>query len=56
MVLEKVQSFQSPGSDEVAEGISLCVAGAWQPGKIIKGKANCRTMENADLPEQLKVV
>lgn len=33
MVLEKVQSFQSPGSDEVAEGISLCVAGPGSPAR-----------------------
>ncbi|GAB0187495.1 hypothetical protein GRJ2_001214800 [Grus japonensis] len=24
---------------------------AWQPGEIMKGKANCTTMENAELPE-----
>lgn len=48
MVLEQVQSFQMPGSGEVAESISFCVSG---PGKIIKDKANCTTMENAELPE-----
>lgn len=24
---------------------------AWQPGEIIEDKANCTTMENAELPE-----
>jgi len=33
MVLEQVQSFQMPGSGEVAESISLCVAG---PGSLAR--------------------
>lgn len=33
MVLEQVQSSQSPGSDEVAESISLCVAGPGSPAR-----------------------
>lgn len=32
-ILDQVQSFQTPGSDEVAESISLCVAGPDSPVK-----------------------
>lgn len=49
IVLEQVHSFEMPGLEEIAESVSLCIAG--RPDEIIGDKANCTTMENAELPE-----
>lgn len=51
IVLEQVQGFEMPGLEEVAENVFPLYCRAWQPGEIIEDKANCRTMENAELPE-----